>query len=306
MFGIRRSAVGAAVMRALVGLSVFGAAAVHAQTPAAPEPERRLSITDAVQLALEQNADLEVVRLTPQLQDLSISQAHAAWAPTITSLFQGSNRDNPVNSFLSGGQNKIENNRPAFNVGVASALPWYGASYSVGWDNSRATTNNMFANFSPQTGSDLHRQLHAAAAAQLRDRQNAPAAAGLAQEPRDLRRAGARGRRQHDAFGEEHLLGPGLRDQQPRRAAAVTRSGATLAQGEPRPRGNRHDGTHRHRAGRGRGGAARGGRHRRRGRHRPRRGRSCARSSTASTPPTSGTRGSCRPTRRPSRRCRST
>jgi outer membrane protein len=153
MFGIRRSAVGTAVVRALVALSVFGAAAVHAQTPAAPAGERRLSITDAVQLALEQNADLEVVRLTPQLQDLGVSQARAAWAPSITSLLQGDNRDNPVNSFLSGGQDKIENNQTVFNVGIGSALPWYGASYRVGWDNSRATTNNQFANFSPQTGS---------------------------------------------------------------------------------------------------------------------------------------------------------
>ena len=150
MLGNRRSAIGTALVRALVGLSVFGAATVHAQTPAA---DRRLSITDAVQLALEQNADLEVIRLTPQLQDLGVSQAQAAWAPSITSLFQGENRDNPVNSFLSGGQNKIENNQAAFNFGLTSALPWYGASYRVGWDNSRATTNNQFANFSPQTGS---------------------------------------------------------------------------------------------------------------------------------------------------------
>ncbi len=150
MLGNRRSAIGTALVGALVGLSVFGAATVHAQTPAA---DRRLSITDAVQLALEQNADLEVIRLTPQLQDLGVSQAQAAWAPSITSLFQGENRDNPVNSFLSGGQNKIENNQAAFNFGLTSALPWYGASYRVGWDNSRATTNNQFANFSPQTGS---------------------------------------------------------------------------------------------------------------------------------------------------------
>ena len=154
MFGIRRSAAGTALVSTLVGLSVFGAATVHAQTPASPPAvEQRLSITDAVQLALEQNADLEVVRLTPLLQDLGVAQAQSAWAPTFTSLFQGDNRDNPVNSFLSGGQDKIENNQTTFNVGLGSALPWYGSNYRVGWDNSRATTNNQFANFSPQTGS---------------------------------------------------------------------------------------------------------------------------------------------------------
>ena len=155
MFGIRRSAVGTALVRALVGLSVFGAATVHAQTPTPPGPERRLSITDAVELALQQNADLEVVRLNPQLQDVGVSLARSAWAPTFTTFAQGSNRDTPINSLLAGDVDKLENNSTAMNFGLSSALPWRGASYQVGWDNNRATTNNVFANFTPQTGSNL-------------------------------------------------------------------------------------------------------------------------------------------------------
>ena len=154
MFGIRRSAAGTALVTTLAGLSVFGAATVHAQTPASPPVgERRLSITDAVELALEQNADLEVVRLTPLLQDLGVAQARAAWAPSITSLFQGVNRDSPINNLFAGDLNKLQDNSTALNFGLSSALPWRGASYRVGWDNSRATTNNVFANFTPQTGS---------------------------------------------------------------------------------------------------------------------------------------------------------
>jgi len=154
MCGIRRSAAGTAVVSTLVGLSVFGAATVHAQTPASPPAaEQRLSITDAVELALEQNADLEVVRLTPLLQDLGVAQAQSAWAPSITSLLQGVNRDSPINNLFAGDLNKLEDNSTALNFGLSSALPWRGASYRVGWDNSRATTNNVFANFTPQTGS---------------------------------------------------------------------------------------------------------------------------------------------------------
>ncbi len=156
MFGIRRSAVGTAVIGALVGLSVFGASTVHAQTPAAaPAGERRLSITDAVQLALEQNADLEVVRFTPQIQDVNIAQARSGWVPNLSSFIQGDNRNSPVNSFLSGGQSKITDTRATYNFGFGSNLPWYGSSYSIGWENYRSTTNNQFSNFSPQTGSTL-------------------------------------------------------------------------------------------------------------------------------------------------------
>ncbi len=159
MFGIRRSAAVSAVAAALGGLSVFGVAPVHGQTPAAQTPpaaaEQRLSITDAVELALKQNADLEVVRLNPQLQDVSISLARSAWAPTFTTFAQGSNRDTPINSLLAGDVDKLENNSTAMNFGLQSALPWRGASYQVGWENNRATTNNIFANFTPQTGSNL-------------------------------------------------------------------------------------------------------------------------------------------------------
>jgi outer membrane protein len=155
MSGIRRFSVHTAVAMALLGLSVFGAPAVQAQTPAAtpPGPERRLSITDAVELALKQNADLEVVRIAPLIQDENIAQARSAWAPAFNTLFQGNNQNNPVNSFLSGGQTKITNTQTTYNFGFGSNLPWYGSSYRVGWDNYRATTNNVFSNFSPQVGS---------------------------------------------------------------------------------------------------------------------------------------------------------
>ena len=157
MFGIRRF--GGRVVRAaaVAALSVFGAAAVQAQTPAQPAPggERRLSITDAVELALKQNADLEVVRIAPMIQDENIAQARANWAPSFNTLFQGDNRDSPVNSFLSGGQTKVTNTQTSYNFGFGSNLPWYGSSFRVGWDNFRATTDNVFSNFSPQTGSTL-------------------------------------------------------------------------------------------------------------------------------------------------------
>jgi outer membrane protein len=157
MSGIRRFSVHMAAGLALAGLSVFGAPAVQAQTPAAtpPGPERRLSITDAVELALKQNADLEVVRITPLIQDENIAQARSAWAPTFTTFVRGDNRDTPINSLLAGDVDKLENNSAAMNFGLSSGLPWRGASYRIGWDNSRATTNNIFANFTPQTASNL-------------------------------------------------------------------------------------------------------------------------------------------------------
>ena len=88
-----RTAVTAGLFAAAV--SVFGPSPVHAQTtpamPAAPAqqgPVRRMSIDDAVATALEQNLDLQVQRINPQLQDLTIAQFKAAYTPNFVSTLE--------------------------------------------------------------------------------------------------------------------------------------------------------------------------------------------------------------------------
>jgi len=127
-----------------------------AQPATPPEPAtRRITVEDAVKLALEHNLGVQVARVNPQLQDLSIASARANWAPSLTSTLVNSSIDSPTNSFLSGGQGpKISDDRFASNVGVSQLLPW-GANYSVGWDSTRSTTTNIFSNFSPQLRSSL-------------------------------------------------------------------------------------------------------------------------------------------------------
>ena len=83
-----------------------------------------------------------------------MAQAQAAWSPTLTSTLQNASTDSPSNSFLSGAETKISDDRLNTNVGVAQTLPW-GGRYNVGWDSSRSTTTNIFSNFSPQVRSSL-------------------------------------------------------------------------------------------------------------------------------------------------------
>lgn len=147
MFGIRRTAAVSAMAAALAGLSVFGVVPVHGQTPA-PAGERRLSVTDAVELALKQNADLEVVRLDPQIQDFTIAQARSNWAPSVTSSFNGRNQVSPPANFLSLGQARTTDTNQQYNVGMGGLTRW-GGSYSANWANTRFTTNG-FTFFSPQ------------------------------------------------------------------------------------------------------------------------------------------------------------
>ena len=124
---------------------------VSAQTP----EMRRLTIEDAVRLALENNLGIRAARIDPQIQDLGVAQARAVWFPTLTTTLQGASTDSPNISFLSGAEgSKISDSRVSTNVGLAQTLPW-GGRYSVGWDSLRSTTNNIFSNFSPQVRSSL-------------------------------------------------------------------------------------------------------------------------------------------------------
>lgn len=165
-----RTVVIAGLMAATV--SVFGLTPVHAQTtpafaqapagqpvmpPSAQQGTvRRMSIDDAVATALEQNLDLQVQRINPQLQDFSITQFKAAYTPNFVSTVSTSGSTQQSTSFLSGNQGGITNGRSVFNFGVNSLTSWYGGSYDVRWNNSRNTTNNAFSTFNPQLNNSIN------------------------------------------------------------------------------------------------------------------------------------------------------
>jgi outer membrane protein len=152
----RRSRLASAAI--IVLLAPIGAAAQTGQSaPANPTmigPARPLSIDEAVTLALEQNLNVQVERLNPQLQDLAISQARTSWTPAFSAGFVGRRADSPPSSFLSGGEDKITDTNTGGVLGVQQLLPW-GMSYNVTWDNARVTTNNIFSSFNPLLRSNI-------------------------------------------------------------------------------------------------------------------------------------------------------
>jgi outer membrane protein TolC len=117
-------------------------------------PVRPLSLDDAVGFALEQNLGIQVERLNPQIQDYEVANARSAYTPYVSTALFTNSVDSPVNSFLSGGQDRVSDDQFGANVNVNQVLPW-GASYAVNWDSSRATTNNLFSNFDPTLRSGL-------------------------------------------------------------------------------------------------------------------------------------------------------
>jgi outer membrane protein len=148
-------------------LSVFGASPVRAQTTltsaqagtAAAQsmepqgPVRRLSIDEAVALALEQNLDLQVERLNPQVQDYAISVASSSWTPNFQSTMTTRTQSNvPQDIFSGGSQSVVTNDSVSTTTGVNQLLPW-GGTYQAGWSSGRVTTNFDYSAFQPQLNS---------------------------------------------------------------------------------------------------------------------------------------------------------
>ncbi len=123
-------------------------AAAQAGAAQAPGPVKRLSVADAVQLALEQNLNLQVQRLDPQAQDLTIAQVKSAWAPLFTTSLVTSNSKSPVNSFLSGATDKLTNDQFQAIVSAQQQLPW-GGSFNIDWNTSRTESNSAFSSPNP-------------------------------------------------------------------------------------------------------------------------------------------------------------
>ena len=94
--------------RFLLILFVLAAAAAPAQ---AQTPTRRLSVDEAVRLALEQNLGIQIERLNPQIQDIAVAQARSFWVPTVSSTLSNNSTTSPSTSALSGGQTSITDSR---------------------------------------------------------------------------------------------------------------------------------------------------------------------------------------------------
>lgn len=136
------------------GLILPAAAQQAAQQAADGRQARRLTAEEAVRLAAENNLGIQIARFDPQIETLNILQARTGWTPTLNSSLQQNSNTSPPNSFLSGAQGTLNTDQFSMTTDIQQLLPW-GASYAVGFDSARSTSNNFFSNFNPQLRSSL-------------------------------------------------------------------------------------------------------------------------------------------------------
>lgn len=115
---------------------------------AAPGGVRDLRLAEAVELALSQNLDIAVERLTPQATDFQLAGLKAGYRPLASSTLGQRNQVNPPTNQLNGGQ-RVTNDTTTYNFGVAQTVPWGGGSFALSFNNNRLDTSNLFANYNP-------------------------------------------------------------------------------------------------------------------------------------------------------------
>jgi outer membrane protein TolC len=117
-------------------------------------PVVKLTVEQAVRMAFENNIELSVERLNPQLQDLSLAQTRGAYRPTLGSALNANSSMPLPTSLLNGGQRVINETANA-NVNISQALPWFGTTYTAAFNNGRTNTSSTFATLNPQFTTQL-------------------------------------------------------------------------------------------------------------------------------------------------------
>jgi len=115
---------------------------------------RDLTLNEAVELALAQNLDIAVERLSPQAADFQLAGLRNLYRPLASSSLGQRSQVNPPTNQLNGGQ-RVTNDTTTYNFGVSQELPWGGGNFALTFNNSRLSTSNLFANYNPTFTSSL-------------------------------------------------------------------------------------------------------------------------------------------------------
>ncbi|HVH27364.1 MAG TPA: TolC family protein [Vicinamibacterales bacterium] len=122
-----------------------------AQAASPQGPVLRLTLDDAIKLALERNLDISVQRLNPQAFDFSLSSLRSTYRPTLTSNLSQQSVTRSSTSTISGATvgTGILDNTATFNAGLSQNVWWGGGNLSVAINNNRQTTTNSTALVNP-------------------------------------------------------------------------------------------------------------------------------------------------------------
>jgi len=117
--------------------------------------EKKLTLQEALELALRQNLEIEIERTNIATSRQLLNAARGAFDGIFRYTPGFESRNTPTTNVLFGADGKLTERFHNQNFSFLQKLPWAGASASAGFDNSRQSTNNPFAGLNPYTQSRL-------------------------------------------------------------------------------------------------------------------------------------------------------
>lgn len=139
--------------RALGTLLLSSSLAPGAAVLAQERPTLELSLEEAVERALQNNASIAVQRYVPESSAQSLRQAEGAYDPVFSSTLSTLSSTDPQRNVFAGAET-VTADRRVWNFGINQAAPT-GGVFSLTFNNSKDETNNIFSSFNPIFASTL-------------------------------------------------------------------------------------------------------------------------------------------------------
>jgi len=117
--------------------------------------QKKLTLGEAIERALESNLDLGIEKLNRAAAYEAVKGAHGYLDPTLRWLPSLESRNTPTTSVLQGAGGKLTDHLMGQNFYLRQRLPWNGAGLGVDFENGRQSTSNTFVSLNPYTTSRL-------------------------------------------------------------------------------------------------------------------------------------------------------
>ncbi|MBS1872836.1 MAG: efflux RND transporter permease subunit [Acidobacteria bacterium] len=149
----------------LLALALAPAAFAQKPVPAAMDAparvgvsvaERKLTLKQAIEMALTNNLDIEIERTNSATASQLVRAANGAFDPIFRYQPGLQSNNSPTASILQGVGGKLSEKYFTNNFTFLQSLPWQGEQFSVTFTNSRVNSTNAFASLNPLFSSQLN------------------------------------------------------------------------------------------------------------------------------------------------------
>lgn len=117
--------------------------------------EKKLTLTEAIEMALSNNLDIEIERTNRDQAETAVRIAKGAFDPRFQFQPGYASNNTPTGSVLQGVDGKLSEDTSTENFYFRQQTPWWGSSLAVSFENGRTSTTNLFSSLNPYYNSRL-------------------------------------------------------------------------------------------------------------------------------------------------------